>query len=87
MTEARIKVGSHYTSKVWLNTDGTPTIMQITRITKSAIYYRPYYGLHDDGTDWLGSSAWIENTPQKIAKYLTIQHAKASNALQQRSTP
>lgn len=64
--------GARYESRIWLSSDYTnrPAIMKITRIMHDRIYYRPDYGHHDDGTEWLGSAAWIPNTPQAIQKYL-----------------
>lgn len=68
-----VKVGQRYKSKVWLqpNTREAAT-MKITRVTKTAIYYRPDYGLHADGTEWLGSLATIDNTPEAINKWLEV---------------
>lgn len=69
--EMILRHGQFLFSKVWLNPENNkPLLMKITKVTKSAVYYRPYYGLHDDGTEWLGAPAWIENKPEAIAKYL-----------------
>lgn len=54
-----MKRGDLYRSTVWLNPDrsGETLIMEITRVAAGTIYYRPVYGLHDDGTRWYGSAA------------------------------
>jgi hypothetical protein len=65
-----MKAGERYESKIWRQCSGDPLIVKITKVTKSAIYYRPDYGLHDDGTEWLGSPAWIQNDNLLISKYL-----------------
>jgi hypothetical protein len=54
----RLKTGNRYVSRVWLNpTDNSPLEMKVTRIAMGVVYYRPHYGLHDDGTEWLGAPA------------------------------
>ena len=35
-----------------------PLRCKITRIAQGVLYYRPHYGLHDDGTEWLGSATY-----------------------------
>ncbi len=56
----RIHVNKYYKSKVWLNpSDGQPAVMRVTRIAQGVIYYRPYYGKHDDGSLWLGAAAYF----------------------------
>ena len=66
-----MKAGERYVSKVWISHENhQPITVKITKVTSSAIYYRPDYGLHNDGTEWLGSCAWI--TPDQIAKYLVV---------------
>jgi hypothetical protein len=70
MTES-VRAGERYESRVWLLPYTTqPAIMKVTRVTKHAIYYRVDYGKHDDGSEWLGSPAWFENTPEAKAKWL-----------------
>ena len=70
-----MKIGERYESKIWLNPNfkNCPAIMKFTRITKTVIHYRPDYGQHDDGSEWLGTSTWIRNTPQAINRYLGRQ--------------
>lgn len=64
-----MKKGERYTSKVWLHPEtGAPLVMLITRIAQGVVYYRPDYGTHDDGSRWLGSSAYF--TFESAAKYL-----------------
>jgi hypothetical protein len=31
----------------------------VTAVRLGAVYYRPDYGLHDDGTPWLGSPSYF----------------------------
>ena len=55
-----MKRGEYYKSQVWLDPHhyydtAVPLIVKITRVTTGTLYYRPYYGRHDDGTEWLGS--------------------------------
>lgn len=38
---------------------GKPLACKVTRIAQGVAYYRPYYGLHDDGTEWLGAPAYV----------------------------
>jgi hypothetical protein len=53
-----LKAGQRYKSTVWLNpATSEPQVMVITRIAGGAVYYRPDYGVHEDGTKWLGSAA------------------------------
>ena len=40
----------------------------ITRVALGVVYYRPDYGLHDDGTPWLGSAAYM-TLPQWTRDY------------------
>ena len=44
---------------------------KITAIRQGVIYYRPYYGLHDDGTEWLGSGSYFPKAD--IQKYLILK--------------
>lgn len=32
---------------------------RVTKVAQGLVYYRPLYGKHDDGSDWLGSPAYI----------------------------
>lgn len=72
-----MKRGEMYESRHWLNPRFMPlhikACMLITRVTKSAIYFRPHYGFHDPDErgavwPWLGSSMWTPNTPEGIAR-------------------
>jgi hypothetical protein len=55
-----MKVGQMFPSKIWLDPQtNQPLQIKITRIASGVVYYRPYYGLHDDGSEWLGSSAYF----------------------------
>ena len=65
-----MKQGERYLSNIWMDADRKPLRLKITRVTKHSIYYRPDYGLHDDGSEWLGSPAYIDNSPEAIAKWI-----------------
>ena len=70
------KRGERYRSNVWLMPDytqQTKAIVKITKVTKHAIFYRPDYGYHEDGTLWLGSVIYIKNTPEAIGRWLGEQ--------------
>jgi hypothetical protein len=43
----------------WITHDNAPLCCKITRIAQGVMYYRPYYGLHDDGTEWLGAPSYF----------------------------
>lgn len=68
-----LKRGDRYVSTVWLDQNHQPLLVKITKVTSSAIYYRPDYGTHDDGSEWLGSPALIDNTPEAIQKWLRTE--------------
>ena len=36
-----------------------PLLCKVTKIAGGSIYFRPFYGLHDDGSEWLGSSSYL----------------------------
>ena len=68
---APAKAGQRYQSTRWLCwATNLPLIVKITKVSQGSIYYRPDYGLHDDGSEWLGAPARIDNTPEAIAKWL-----------------
>jgi hypothetical protein len=68
-----VRPGQKFLSRVWLDPNtNKPATMKITKVEKGSIYYRPVYGTHDDGTEWLGSPARIDNTPDAIAKWLEV---------------
>ena len=58
-----MKRGDHFFHKHWLNAEklGQNELLEcvVTRVAKGVIYYRPYYGIHDDGTPWLGSPSYF----------------------------
>jgi hypothetical protein len=37
-----------------------PQTYVVTRVTRDWVYYRADYGLHDDGTPWLGKAECTE---------------------------
>ena len=47
-----MKRGEYYKSTVWLDphhqASAVPLIVKITKTTVGTLYYRPYYGRHDD---------------------------------------
>jgi hypothetical protein len=53
--------GDHFIHKHWLNpATMTPMECVVTKIAQGVIYWRPYYGKHDDGEDWLGAPAYFQ---------------------------
>ena len=52
-----LKQGDIFTHRHWLDPDhsNAPLRCKVTKIARGMVYYRPYYGLHDDGTEWLGA--------------------------------
>lgn len=66
-----MKKGETYLSNVWRNYDNQAIPMRITKIASGLVYYRPYYGKHDDGTDWLGSPAYFPI--EQAHKWLDIE--------------
>lgn len=51
--------------------NGQDQMCQITRIAQGKIYYKAYYGLHDDGTPWYGFFDYI---PEEVAdRYISIR--------------
>lgn len=54
-----LRRGSYFLSRVWLDPDysGQPLRCKVTAIRQGTVYYRPHYGWHDDGSEWLGSTA------------------------------
>jgi len=66
-----VKPGERYLSKRWLHyRTNQPLVMKITKVAAGSIYYRPDYGKHDDGSEWLGSPARIDATPEAIERWL-----------------
>ena len=67
----RPKTGERYESTKWLNPEtGGPLAVKITKIAGGTIYYRPDYGKHDDGSEWLGGPASIDNTAESVGRWL-----------------
>ena len=66
-----MKRGETYISKIWMDHDRRPIPMRITKIVGKTIYYRPYYGKHDDGSDWLGSVAYFPL--EQASKWLNME--------------
>ena len=55
-----LKRGVCFIHKRWLDgSNNQPLKCQITRIARGLMYYRADYGLHDDGTPWLGAPYFI----------------------------
>ena len=67
---ATLARGEMYRSKIWRHPDTRSEFlpMQITKVGPNAVYYRPVYGRHDDGSLWVGASAWFP--PADASKYL-----------------
>lgn len=55
------KHGLHFTHKRFLEGDysGKPLECKITKVTRSTVYFRPYYGIHEDGSEWLGNPWYV----------------------------
>lgn len=53
--------GKIYLHRHYLDPDmsNKPLACKVTKIAQGVAYYRPYYGLHDDGSEWLGSPAYV----------------------------
>ena len=54
--------GDRFTHRYWLHPangpgERRPLLCIVTAVRGGWIYYRPDYGVHDDGTPWLGSAA------------------------------
>lgn len=57
---ATLKPGLIFEHKHWLDSStNAPLKCKVTRITRDRVYYRGYYGLHDDGSEWLGGGMWL----------------------------
>jgi len=56
-----MKVGMIFAHKKWLDpqVNGQALRCKVTKIAKGKIYYRPFYGRHADGSEWLGSPAFF----------------------------
>lgn len=55
----RPRVGETYLHRRMLDPaslpNRVPLRVRITKVSRGTVYYRPDYGLHDDGTPWLGA--------------------------------
>jgi hypothetical protein len=52
--------GQCFTHKHWLNPETMkPLRCVVTAIRQGVTYYRPKYGVHDDGSPWLGAPAYF----------------------------
>jgi len=62
--------------RYWLDArhmpDKRPLLCIVTRVAQGTVYYRPFYGRHDDGTSWLGSSTHfpIKDTARYVGAVL-----------------
>jgi hypothetical protein len=63
-----VKRGEHFNHTYWITPDRKPLECVVTRIAQGVIYYRPFYSKHDDGTDWLGASAYF--SVEQAEKYV-----------------
>jgi hypothetical protein len=67
-----MKRGEYFEHRYWLRPDmsGAKLICKITKLTSYGIYYRPHYGWHDDGSEWLGRSAYFRRDRIEISRYM-----------------
>jgi hypothetical protein len=56
-----MKTGTIFTHKHYLTPDysGEHLKCKVTKVSQGVVYYRPFYGMHDDGSEWLGSPCYI----------------------------
>lgn len=81
-----LKVGDRFEHKHFLNPETRqPLVGLVTRIAGGIVYYRPDYGLHDDGTPWLGSAAYfpVEQESRWVARI--ISHRTKRNPMSRKS--
>lgn len=81
-----LKVGDRFEHKHFLNPETRqPLVGLVTRIAGGIVYYRPDYGLHDDGTPWLGSAAYfpVEQQSRWVARI--ISHRTKRNPMSRKS--
>ncbi len=58
-----MKKGETFQHKHFLNPNtNQPIVCKITAIRAGLVYFRPLYGVHEDGTDWLGASSFLTTT-------------------------
>jgi hypothetical protein len=51
--------GRIYLHRHYMGEDRKPLPCKVTKIAQGIPYYRPYYGLHDDGSEWLGRAWYV----------------------------
>jgi hypothetical protein len=56
---AKAKRGEIYIHRHFMDERRTPLLCKVTRIAQGVAYYRPYYGVHEDGSEWLGSPYYV----------------------------
>lgn len=74
-----MKTGEYFEHRKWRDQmNDQPLRCKITRVAKGTVYYRPHYGWHDDGTEWLGSPIYfhVDQAPRYVAKQ-TLPYGKA----------
>lgn len=55
-----MKRGEYYLHRHYIDTNiDMPLRCKVTRIAQGVVYYRPHYGYHEDGSEWLGSPAYF----------------------------
>lgn len=55
-----MKRGDIFTHRHWLNPEtNQPLRCKITKVAGGTLYYRPHYGFHDDGSEWLGKPMYF----------------------------
>jgi hypothetical protein len=61
--EQAMEKGDLFQHAHWLDSskmpEHVPLTCKVTKVERGMIYYRPYYGKHDDGSEWLGSPAYF----------------------------
>lgn len=65
-----LKRGTIFEHRHWLDPQSNkPLRCKVTRVAMDTIYYRPHYGFHDDGSEWLGGVACfpISQTARYVA--------------------
>lgn len=35
-----------------------PLKCKVTKVAQGVVYYRPFYGVHEDGSEWLGAPSY-----------------------------
>lgn len=56
----KLRRGDRFEHRRYLRPDeNSPLVCVVTAVRQGVIYYRPDYGVHDDGTPWLGSPSYF----------------------------